>query len=113
MNLRRFIVLALREAPRGLWLLAGGLVLGILNLLLQDELWPHTPLIEKYSVTLLIGCGLVLPWVAARWSWRITRALHSGIWWFAWYLASALFYALAAGTSVVGFVGFIALLMLL
>ncbi|MDU0371930.1 hypothetical protein ACFPAF_16130 [Hymenobacter endophyticus] len=85
--------------PRAAWLLAGIAVFCVLNLLFEQEIWPHHPQTGVWFGVTFIGCVMSLPWLAAyaaaRVAWEIT-----GWWKVVWQLATWGLYAAATVSAL-------------
>lgn len=105
--MRRLLAGFLPSPPLGLrlWLTLVGLVVGILNLVLLAELWPHTPAAAVVVLVLVWLLMLALLPQAAEWAWRWLRTYAGPRW--VRVLATALF---LSGAGVVR-VGWLAVLL--
>ncbi|WP_207895879.1 hypothetical protein [Hymenobacter gummosus] len=103
--------LAVRLAPRGLWLLLAGALLAALNLGFRREIWPNTPAAQSFFELLLLLCGLPLPWLLARTAQLLGRQLRGWFWRLLWQLAAAGGYVGAFFSSVAGLFGLAYLLL--
>lgn len=87
-------------APPALWWSMSLGLFSFLNLVLQREIWPHTPPAESWFLLLSICCVVLLPWQVARTAGRVAEALRGSGWRFLWRLASWGAYV-AGGLAVV------------
>ncbi|GAA3954357.1 hypothetical protein [Hymenobacter algoricola] len=107
-TLLHFARLVLRLVPPLLWWALGGLVFSLLNNVFHAELWPSTPAARPVVLTLLFGCLLTLPWIAARVAWRLSDAVESYFWKAVWRFAALAGYggavlSLLGGMVAIGF----------
>ena len=100
----------LPAVPRAAWLLAGVAVFSVLNLIFEQEIWPHHPQTGVWFGVTFIGCVVSLPWLAAFAAGRIAAMLKNRAWRWAWRIASWVGYAGAACITVVVGVGLVELL---
>lgn len=99
--------LALRLAPRLLWLLLGGSLLAMLNLGWRDELWPHTPGAESFFELCWLLCGVTLPWLLARTAQLAARHAQGWFWRLLWQLTAVGGYVGAFLCSIPGLFGLV------
>ncbi|UOQ72180.1 hypothetical protein [Hymenobacter cellulosilyticus] len=99
--------LVLRVAPRRLWWALGGLVFCLANLIFSHEIWPNTPSANSFFVVGAMGCGVLLPWLAARIAWLVAEEVESFFWKALWRLAAIIGYG---GAAILTLLGIIALL---
>lgn len=78
----------LPAAPAGLWWVIGLGLFSLLNLLLSEEIWPHTPHSEHWFMLLGLVCLLVLPWQIGRAANRVANTLPGLFWQFCWRLTA-------------------------
>lgn len=89
----------LPAVPRAVWVLAGVAGFSVLNLVFQQEIWPHHPGVGNWFGVALFGCVVSLPWLgayaAARISWEV-----SGWWKVLWQLITWSCYAAATVSAL-------------
>ncbi|WP_426492967.1 hypothetical protein [Hymenobacter sp. 102] len=100
----------LPAVPRAAWWLAGGMAFCILNLVFEDEIWPHHPQTGVWFGATFIGCVVSLPWLAALAAGRIAAMLKNQAWRWLWCLASWGGYVGAACITVAAGIGLVAFL---
>lgn len=96
---------AVPAATPALWWSIGLGLFSFLNLVLEREIWPHTPHAEHWFLLLGIGCGVLLPWQVARTASRVAARLQGAAWRFLWRLASWGAYVAGAVVLIPGALG--------
>ncbi|PJJ55025.1 hypothetical protein [Hymenobacter chitinivorans] len=102
--LLRLVQLVLRIAPQRLWWVLASLVFSLANLVFSREIWPNTPVATVVFTMWAIGCGILLPWLAARVAWLVAEEVESFFWKALWRLAAIVGYGGAALLSLVGII---------
>lgn len=82
-----FLWQACRLTSPLVWWALVGIGVGALNLLLQQELWPHTPVVEPVAITLMAGCLPLGQWGVVVTLERIRQTVRHTFWWACWSLA--------------------------
>ncbi|TGD79027.1 hypothetical protein [Hymenobacter wooponensis] len=95
----------LPAAPAGFWWMIGLGLFSLLNIIFQQEIWPHTPGSEKWCMLLGLVCLLVLPWQIGRTANQVANSLHSIIWQFCWRLAAWSAYVAGGVLLIPGVIG--------
>ncbi|GGG31861.1 hypothetical protein [Hymenobacter glacieicola] len=90
-----------------LWVGLAVLVFSALNLLLCEEIWPHTPQAAELFMACLCGGLLVVPWLVARMVQRVTAGVSGWFWRLLWHLATVGCYAAAGLLLVSAFIGLV------
>jgi hypothetical protein len=66
--------------PPRLWLTGAALAVAVLNLVLESELWAHTPGAGRWSWALLLGLLMTGGWQAGPVLWRWALAYPGPVW---------------------------------
>ena len=78
-QLQAFAVRALRQVPTSLWWVLGLLLGAAFSIILEKELFPHTPAAAQVAHWVMLGCALLLPPLGAVVAWRVAAQVeHSG-----------------------------------
>lgn len=105
----RFLYFALDTvlpaAPPALWWSIGLGLFSLLNLVFEQEIWPHTPRAENWFLLVGLCCAVLLPWQVARTAGRVADAVRGSAWRLLWQLASWGAYAAGAVALVPGTIG--------
>ncbi|MCC2546926.1 hypothetical protein LJY25_10760 [Hymenobacter sp. BT175] len=94
----------MRLVPPLAWWALAGLVLGVLNTSLHQELWPNTPGARYFFTSLSIVSGMLLPWLGARTCWRVADTLPFGFWQVLWRLTGVGAYGGACVATLLGLI---------
>jgi hypothetical protein len=95
----------LPAVPAGLWWTIGLGLFSLLNIIFEQEFWPHTPGIDHRFMLLGLVCLLLLPWQIGRMANQVANSLHGIFWQFCWRLAAWSAYVAGGVALIPGVIG--------